>query len=114
MHMSDETYDMLKWVAQIVLPALGALYAALAVYWHFPYGDEIVGSIAAIDTFLGALLKKSSDAYSGDGELIVDTSDPLKDIYSIAIPDYPEVLAAKDKVILNVKRPEHMKSDSEA
>lgn len=109
MRMTNETYDFLKWIAQIVLPAIGALYAALAVLWGFPYCEQIVGTISAIDAFLGALLKKSSDNYQGDGMLIVDTSDPLKDIYSIALDDYPETLAEKDQVVLKVNRPEHMK-----
>lgn len=109
--MSNKTYDILKWVAQIVLPALGTLYFALAGLWGFPYGEQIVGTIMAVDAFLGTILKISSNGYSGDGELIVDTSDPLKDVYSISIPDYPEVLASKDKILLSVRRPAHMKDD---
>ena len=47
----------------VVLPALGTLYFALASIWGFPYGEEIVGTITAIDTFMGVLLKISSDNY---------------------------------------------------
>jgi len=108
MNLSNETYDTLKWVAQIVLPALGTLYFALSSIWGLPFGEQIVGTITAIDTFLGALLKLSSDGYSGDGQLIVDTSDPLKDVYSIALEDYPETLANKDTVVLKVNRAAHM------
>lgn len=108
MNLSNETYDTLKWVAQIVLPALGTLYFALSSIWGLPFGEQIVGTITAIDTFLGALLKLSSDGYSGDGQLIVDTSDPLKDVYSIALDDYPETLANKDTVVLKVNRAAHM------
>ncbi|MBQ7435456.1 MAG: phage holin [Oscillospiraceae bacterium] len=61
--MSNKTYDILKYIAQIVLPALGALYFALAKIWALPYGEEIVGTISAIDAFMGALLKISSNAY---------------------------------------------------
>lgn len=61
--MSNKTYDILKYIAQIVLPALGTLYFALAGIWGFPYGEQIVGTIAAIDTFLGALLKISTNIY---------------------------------------------------
>lgn len=107
--MTNRTYDILKWVAQIVLPALGTLYFALSGIWGFPYGEQIVGTITAIDAFLGTILRISSNNYEGDGELIVDTSDPMKDIYSIAIDDYPETLAKKDVVILKVTRPAHMK-----
>ena len=61
--MSNKTYDILKYIAQIVLPALGTLYFALASIWHLPYGEEIVGTITAVDTFLGAVLMISSSNY---------------------------------------------------
>ena len=61
--MSNTTYDILKYIAQVVLPALGTLYFALASIWGFPYGEQIVGTITAIDTFMGVLLKISSDSY---------------------------------------------------
>lgn len=62
--MSNRIYDALKWVAQILLPALGALYFALAGIWGFPYGEEIVGTITAIDAFLGVILGISSKQYN--------------------------------------------------
>lgn len=61
--MSNKLYDILKYIAQIVLPALGTLYFALASIWGFPYGEQVVGTIAAVDAFMGALLKISSDRY---------------------------------------------------
>ena len=64
MTMTNKTYDILKWFAQIALPALAALYAALASIWGFPYGEEIVGTISAVDVFLGALLQISSNNYN--------------------------------------------------
>lgn len=64
MKMSNKVYDILKYIALIVLPALGTLYFALAKIWQFPYGAEIVGTITAVDTFLGALLKLSTDQYN--------------------------------------------------
>lgn len=63
MTMTNETYDKLKYIAQIVLPALGTLYFALASIWGLPYGEQIVGTITAVDAFLGAVLKLSSDQY---------------------------------------------------
>ena len=63
MKMSNATYDFLVWIAQIVLPALAALYAALSGIWGFPYGEQIVGTITAVDVFLGALLKVSNAQY---------------------------------------------------
>lgn len=64
MKMSNKTYDLLVWIAQVVLPAIGTLYAALAGIWGFPYGEEIVGTILAVDTFLGAILKISNIQYN--------------------------------------------------
>lgn len=62
--MSNKTYDVLKWIAMIVLPALGTLYFALAGIWNFPYGEEIVGTITALDAFLGAILGISNVTYN--------------------------------------------------
>lgn len=64
MKLSNTVYDILKFVAQIALPALGTLYFALAEIWGFPYGAEIVGTITAIDAFLGALLGISTAQYN--------------------------------------------------
>lgn len=61
--MSNRLYDVLKYIALVVLPALGTLYFALAGIWGFPWGEQIVGTITAVDTFLGVILKVSSDAY---------------------------------------------------
>ena len=64
MKLSNKVYDVLKYIALILLPALGALYFALAKIWGFPYATEIVGTISAVDAFLGALLKISTDQYN--------------------------------------------------
>lgn len=64
MKLSNSNYDVLKWIAQILLPALGTLYFALSKIWGFPYATEVVGTIAAVDTFLGALLGISSINYN--------------------------------------------------
>lgn len=62
--LSNEVYDILKFIAQIVLPAAGTLYFALAGIWGWPYGEQIVGTITAVDAFLGALLGISTAAYN--------------------------------------------------
>lgn len=61
--MKSKTYDALKEIALIWLPALGSLYFAIAGIWGLPYAEQIVGTIAAVDTFLGAVLKISSNNY---------------------------------------------------
>lgn len=65
--MSNKTYDILKYIAQIVLPACATLYGALAGIWGFPFGEQVVATISAVDLFLGAILKVSSDGYSQIG-----------------------------------------------
>lgn len=63
MKMSNKTFDVLTYIAQYVLPALGTLYFALAQIWGLPFGEQIVGTIAAVDTFLGVILGISSYNY---------------------------------------------------
>lgn len=64
MILSNKLYDILKWVAQIVLPAMAALYFGLSRIWNWPYGEEIVGTITVVDAFLGALLGISTANYN--------------------------------------------------
>lgn len=69
MKLSNKTYDILKWIAQILLPACGTLYFALSKIWGLPLATEVVGTVAAVDTFLGALLGISSMNYKKIEEL---------------------------------------------
>ena len=62
--LSDKTYNILKWIAMYLLPALGTLYFALAGIWEFPFGEEVVGTLTAIDTFLGVVLGISTVKYN--------------------------------------------------
>lgn len=64
MRLSNKVYDILKWIAMYPLPASGTLYFALAGIWGFPYGEQIVGTITAIDTFLGVILGISTAQYN--------------------------------------------------
>ena len=64
MKLTNKTYDLLVWIAQVVLPALGTLYAGLAVIWGFPFGEQVVGTIMLLDAFLGTLLKVSTVKYN--------------------------------------------------
>lgn len=62
--MSNKLYDILKWIAQLLLPALGTLYFAIASIWGLPFGDQVVGTITAVDAFLGVILGVSSYNYN--------------------------------------------------
>lgn len=64
MKLSNKVYDILKFIAMILLPALGTLYFALGGIWDWPYVEQIVGTITAIDTFLGTLLGISTYQYN--------------------------------------------------
>ncbi len=67
MKLTNKAYNIIKWIAQYLLPALGALYFALSQIWGLPYGEEIVGTITAIDAFLGAILGISTVNYKKEG-----------------------------------------------
>lgn len=64
MLLTNKVYDVLKFIAQIALPAMGTLYFALSEIWGLPMGAEIVGTITAVDVFLGALLSISTSSYN--------------------------------------------------
>lgn len=68
MKMTNETYDILKWIALVLLPALATFYAAIAAVLGLPYTEQVVGTITAVDTLLGTLLKISSDNYKKQEE----------------------------------------------
>ena len=62
--MSNKVYDVLKFIAQIVLPAIATLYVTLAGIWGLPFSEQIGGTVMAVDTFLGAVLMISSNNHN--------------------------------------------------
>lgn len=105
MKLEDRQYEILKWIAQIVLPALGTLYFALSTIWGLPYGEQIIGTITAVDTFLGALLGISTSQYrktDGDGVLVIDESNPDKDVWRLEFNDDLDKLKDKTHVTFRV------------
>lgn len=102
MVMSNKTYDTLKWITQYVLPGLGTLYFALSSIWGLPYGEQVVGTITAVDAFLGVILGISSSNYKGDGTLKIDTSNPNKDVYLLDMNHPITELNEKKNVMLVV------------
>lgn len=65
--LSDETYDVLKWVCLIVIPAVTTFISTLAIIWgwNIPI-KQIDASMAAVDTLLGILLGISCYNYNKD------------------------------------------------
>ena len=70
MILSDRLYNILKYIAQIILPGLATLYLAIAGIWNLPFGEQISGTIMAIDTFLGVLLGISTANYNKSKKVI--------------------------------------------
>ena len=70
--MSKKVYDLMKWIAMYLIPAVGTLYFALAGIWNFPYGEEVVGTLTAVDTFLGVILGISTAKYNKQSEEYIE------------------------------------------
>ena len=68
MKMSNKVYDVLKYIAQVVLPALATFYVAIAGLWDLPYSEAVSGTIMAVDALLGACLMISSKNYKKESE----------------------------------------------
>ena len=64
MILHNKAYDIMKWVIAIVPPALGTMYFALCGIWGLPFGEEILGTLVAVETFLGAILGISTKGYN--------------------------------------------------
>lgn len=105
--LPGKAYDVLKWVAQILIPAIGTLYFALDQIWGLFDAERVVGTMTAIDVFLGVVLGISTMNYnkSGhdvDGDMIVDTSHPDKDVFRMALNGDPSDMVGKRKVTFRV------------
>lgn len=105
--ISSPAYDQLKKIVQLGLPAAGTLYFTLSTIWGLPYGEQVVGTIAAVNTFLGGLLSYSSKTYNQsaakyNGEInIVQTEDGVKR-YSLELNADPETLDGHSEVTFKV------------
>lgn len=107
--ISNKVYDVLKFLSLILLPAVATLYFALAAIWHLPAANEVVGSIVAVDTFLGVLVKFSTNSYNNsegkyDGSIIV-TSDPADASKRMVLAPKGDIydIDQKDQVTLKVE-----------
>lgn len=104
--LSNNMYDAFKWLALVGLPAVGTLYFALADIWHLPMAAQVVGTITAVDAFLGLVLNvankqfKNSDA-AYDGTMEVYKQD-TRYIHQLDISTPPHELRHKDSITLKV------------
>jgi len=107
--MTSKLYDRLKFITQIGLPAFGTLYFALAGIWGLPSAEQVVGTIVAVDTFLGVLLQLSSNAYKNsgagvDGLMNVFMDPEGKKIFQLHLNGDPEELEESDSVVFKVNK----------
>ena len=105
--VSNRMYDTLKWVALIVLPAVGAAYFSLSEIWDLPYALQVVGTITVADTFLGAVLGLSTKQYNdnvvvkgGTLEVTVDKDGNTKGLFNADM--HPSDMATADRVVFTV------------
>lgn len=104
--LSTKTYDALKHIVQVILPAFASLYFGLAAVWHFPDPEQVVGSIALLTTFLGVCLHISNAQYTSpgsDGELHVTTDEDGTQVFA-ALNQEPAELAKQKTVTLTVAK----------
>lgn len=93
--MNNKTYDTLKWVALVFLPALGGFYFGLSDLWNLPKALEVVGTISLIDTFLGLLLGVNSRTYR--------RSERWFDGVATVAEDHPDY-ANKDRIVFKLNK----------
>lgn len=106
--LSSSLYNQLKFVAQILLPALGTLYFTVAGIWGLPAAEQVVGTIVAVDAFLGVILQISSSKYNQvdrvqGGVIKIDELDDKK-LFSLELEGDPEALEDKQEVVFKVKK----------
>lgn len=104
--LSDGIYSKLKHTASIVLPAVSALYIALAQVWHFQHVEEVVGSLTAVNAFIGALVALSTRTYNNSdakyaGEIKV-TDDGLKKTASLVVNGDPEDMLKMEEATFKI------------
>ena len=103
-NISDKTYNRLNNTVKIILPAIGTFYFTMASIWGLPYGEQVVGSLAALTVLLGVIITLAKQVWSkhADGEIVVDQNDPNKDLYSLELGIPLEDLSGKKQLTLNV------------
>lgn len=106
--LNDDTYKTLKFLALVVLPALGTAYFAISSVWGIPYSNEVVSTLTIVDTFLGTVLHVSTRTYamnkpSVDGKMIIDKTDQDKDVYRFELHTPLSELDQKEQVTLKVE-----------
>ena len=104
--ITGKTYDVLKFCAMVAFPAIGTLYFTLAAIWGLPAAEQVVGTIVAIDTFLGIVLQISASKYTNNltGGTIVVNEMGDKKMFSLELDGDPEDLENQSEVVFKVQK----------
>lgn len=104
--LNNKQYDIIKYLTVVFLPSVGTLYFALSQIWGLPYGEAVLGTLAAIQVFIGATMSFATKRYEESGEKYVGeinvTEAPDKTLFSLDLKDEPESLKNKDEAIFKV------------
>lgn len=105
--MNNKTYDIVKAIVQIGLPAAGTLYYTIASIWGLPKSEEVVGTLAAVATFLGVCLTIANRSYMKsderfDGTIKIHESEEAK-AYSMQLNKTPDELDSMKEVMFKVE-----------
>ncbi len=108
--LSGSFYDMLRALSQYILPGVGALYYSLSLIWGLGFGEQVLATTTALGVFVGVVMGISNKSYeeSGDrydGSLVVDSSNPEKDIFSFEVDSPLDQMRDKTELVLKVEKP---------
>lgn len=111
--ITGKLYDRLKFLAMVLLPALGTFYFTMGAVWHWPNVEQVIGTITALDTFLGVVLKISNASYDSSkigpsnyaGHIAIDTSPEGKKLYTLNLDGDPHDLDLMKEVTFKIGAP---------
>lgn len=107
--LTNRQYDAIKFTTIVVLPAFGTLYFTLATIWDLPAGKQILGTLLAVEAFIGVIIGISSKQYQESGAKyvgeinVIDT--PEKTKFSLDYDGDPQELKDKKEAIFKVNAP---------
>lgn len=109
MLINEKVYKIIKWIVLYLLPAIGTLYFSISQIWGIPNAEQVLGTITSVTIFLSMILGLSSSAYkkagSGtDGVMLIDTSNPDKDVYLLQLNNEAINLAKKETIYFKVDK----------
>lgn len=81
MKLSNKTYDILKRIVTVIMPAFITFYGVLGATLKIPYTQETLTILGALTTFLGVSLGASTSSYN-KSMAEMSTSDKIDQILS--------------------------------